>query len=166
VPAHEWGLDPSGFAAIDELRHSGRLPKHAHWFSSPERKAVDTARRLTDALLSGGNLTVVPELAEHRRDVHWFADANDFGEAVRRAFRHPDARAVPAWEPLAATRKRLLPAVRRILVEHVGDALVLCGHGTAWTLLVAELTCAEPDLGAWERLKMPDLWVLDLPPAG
>jgi broad specificity phosphatase PhoE len=55
-------------------------------------------------------------------------------------------------------------AVRRLRADHDGD-LAMVGHGTAWTALVAALTGRAPDLDAWERLAMPDLWVLDTPPA-
>ena len=153
-----WGLDPLGLADIDALGASGRLPSSAVWFSSPEAKALSTARRLTDL-----PVTVVPELAEHRRGVHWFEDPADFRAAVRRAFDDPATRAVPEWEPLDALRARLLPAVRRIIDAHPGTDVVLAGHGTAWTLIVSELTGAAADLDAWAALRMPDLWVVELP---
>jgi broad specificity phosphatase PhoE len=76
--------------------------------------------------------------------------------------RLPDVAAVPEWEPLAATRERLLPAVRRILAVHPAEDIVLVGHGTAWTLLVSELTASPPDLDAWAALRMPDVWRLDV----
>jgi broad specificity phosphatase PhoE len=95
--------------------------------------------------------------------VHWFEDGDAFAAAVRRAFADLDAPAVPAWEPLAQTRDRLVPAVRRVLEQHPTDELVLCGHGTAWTLLVAELTGATPDLEEWATLAMPDVWVVPRP---
>jgi 23S rRNA (adenine2503-C2)-methyltransferase len=60
---------------------------------------------------------------------------------------------VPTWEPPTPTRDRVVAAVRRLGSTHDGD-LVLVGHGTAWTLLVAELTGRPPDLDAWERLAM------------
>jgi broad specificity phosphatase PhoE len=161
-PPDEWRLAPEAFADIDRLRQSGRLPGTARWFSSPERKALETARRLTDGLISDGDVLVVPELAEHRRSVHWFDSETEFKDAVRRAFADPEAPAVPSWEPLSVTRDRLVPAVHRILVAHPDDDVVLAGHGTAWTLLVSELTGEPPDLAAWERLRMPDLWVVDL----
>lgn len=53
-----------------------------------------------------------------------------------------------------------MPAVRRILVAHPGDDVVLVGHGTAWTVLVAALTGRPPDLDAWAALRMPDVWVV------
>lgn len=158
APPETWALDPAGLDDIDALGASGRLPEPAAWYSSPEAKALGTARRLTDL-----PVTVVPALAEHRRGVHWFADPAAFRAAVRRAFDDPAARAVPEWEPLAVTRDRLLPAVRRLLDAHTATDLVLAGHGTAWTLLVSELTGAPPDLDAWAALRMPDLWVVERP---
>lgn len=55
---------------------------------------------------------------------------------------------------------RLLPAVRRILDVHGDDDVVLVGHGTAWALLVAELTGQAPDLETWRSLGMPDVITL------
>jgi broad specificity phosphatase PhoE len=158
TPPETWGLHPDGLADIDALAASGTLPADAVWCSSPEAKALGTAHRLTDL-----PVTVVPELAEHRRRVHWFEDPAEFRSAVQRAFDDPEVPAVPEWEPLAALKDRLLPAVRRILDAHADTDVVLAGHGTAWTLLVSELTGAPPDLDAWAALRMPDLWVVDLP---
>jgi broad specificity phosphatase PhoE len=156
-PPHEWGLDPAGFGAISALRDSGRLPGTARWFSSPEAKALETARRLTDTAV-----TVVDELREHERhSTVWFDDPAGFEAVVRRAFELPDEPALAGWEPLSATRDRLLPVVRRILADHPEDEIALAGHGTAWTLLVAELTGRPPDLEAWRRLSMPDHWVVE-----
>lgn len=152
-PAHDWPLDPDHVFAVDAMR--ARLPSGAAWFSSPEPKAHQTALRLADR-----PVTVVDELREHRRDSPGWID--DFPGTVRRAFARPDAAAVPGWEPLTALRDRLVPAVRRILAAHPGD-VVLAGHGTAWTVLVGELTGAEPDLDRWGALAMPDLLVLDRP---
>lgn len=158
TPAHTWELDPAGYADIDALAASGRLPEDAAWFSSPEPKILATARRLTDAPVEA-----VPGLTEHCRGVHWFADPAEFRAAVARAFEDPEASAVPEWEPLTRTRARLVPAVRRILAAQPDRDVVLAGGGTAWTMLVSELTGAAPDLEAWASLRMPDLWVVDAP---
>ncbi len=155
-PAHTWELDPQGYDDIWALRESGRLPSLAAWFSSPEPKALGTAGLLTDAQVG-----VVDDLAEHRRDSAGWID--DFEGVVRRAFADPARPAHVGWEPLADCRRRVVAAARPIVTALGDQDVVLVGHGTAWTLLAAELTGAEPDLDAWRALAMPDLIRLDGP---
>ncbi len=154
VPAHEWELDPAGYDDVWALRSSGRLPTSGVWFSSPEPKALATAELLTD-----GEVGVVDGLREHvRQSTEWI---EDFDDAVRRAFALPHAVAVPGWEPLDRCRDRVVSAAEGILTAHPDVAVVLVGHGTAWTLLAAAMTATEPDLGRWRALTMPDLLVLE-----
>ncbi len=147
APAETWDLDPSTYDDVWALRD--RLPADGVWATSPEPKALQTA-----SLLHDGQVAVVPALAEHRRGPAWL---DDFEATVARAFAEPDVPAHPEWEPLAACRDRVAAAVRSLLEEHAGRDLVLVGHGTAWTALVAELTRNPPDLDRWRRLAMPDL---------
>lgn len=157
TPAAGWDLDPAAYDDVWALRASGRLPARAAWFSSPEPKALQTAQLLTDT-----DVGVLDDLREHERTGEWL---DDFTGDVRRAFDHPDAAAAPGWEPLTACRERVVAAVRRVLEVH-GDEdgdedVVLVGHGTAWTLVVADLTGRPPDLDRWEGLAMPDVIAVD-----
>lgn len=138
-----------------QLRAAGVLPPDARWRSSPEPKAHQTAGRLR-----GGPVELVDDLAEQRRGPTWWPDPADFAAVVRRSVRHPDVPAVAGWETSSATRRRVGSAVRALL-RAPGD-LVLVGHGTAWTLLVADLTGQEPDLAAWQAMAMPDVCVLEV----
>ncbi|MCD4536039.1 phosphoglycerate mutase family protein [Nocardioides sp. cx-169] len=154
-PAAEWELDPAGFDDIWALRESGRLPEDAAWFCSPEPKAVGTAQLLTE-----GDVGIVEDLREQvRNSTDWL---DDHDAVVRLAFAEPDRSAHPGWEPLATCRDRIMTAVRRILDVHTGEDVVLVGHGTAWTLAVAELTGAPPDLERWAALAMPDVLAVPL----
>ena len=147
-PAHEWSLDPAYDDDVRALRP--RLPEQAAWYSSPEPKAYLTARLLTEQPIE-----IVPDLREHERhSTDWI---EDFEPVVRRAFAHPDVAAYDGWEPLADTRRRVVSAATTILGAHPSGDVVLVGHGTAWTLLVAALTAQEPDLDAWAGLAMPDV---------
>ena len=154
VPAAQWELDPAAYDDVWALRASGRLPHRAAWLSSPEPKAMQTAGLLTD-----GDVGVLPDLREHERSGEW---VDDFPAAVRRAFAEPDVPAVEGWEPLTACRDRVSRAVRRVLEVHGGDDVVLVGHGTAWTLVVADLTGRPPDLDRWQALAMPDVISLEV----
>ena len=149
-----WELDPDGFDGIWALRESGRLPERARWFTSPEPKAVATAQLLTD-----GPVAIVEGLREHVRETGDWID--DFEAVVRRAFADPDTAAYPGWEPLSAARERVVTTVRLLLAEHPLEDLVLVGHGTAWTVLVAALTGRAPDLDRWAVLGMPDVIEVD-----
>ena len=147
-PAHLWSLDPTYADDVRALRD--RLPEHASWYSSPEPKALGTAMLLTD-----DPVEVVDDLREHdRHSTDW---VEDFEAVVRRAFAEPDLPAYDGWEPLADTRRRVVAAVAGILDVHLVGDVVLVGHGTAWTLLIAALTGGQPDLDAWARLAMPDV---------
>nr|WP_301539679.1 histidine phosphatase family protein [Nocardioides sp. zg-DK7169] len=151
TPASSWDLDPAGFDDVWALR--ARLPQDAVWFTSPEPKAVATCQLLTE-----GDVGILEGLREQERGAAW---VEDLEATVRRAFAAPDEAAYPGWEPLAATRERLLAAVGPVRQAHPDEDVVLVGHATAWTLLAAELTGNEPDLARWARLGMPD--VLELP---
>ena len=147
-PAHEWELDPEYADDVRALRT--RLPEHAAWFSSPEPKALATAGLLTDEPIE-----VVGDLREHERNsTEWI---EDFEAAVGRAFDSPEVPAYAGWEPLADTRQRVVTAVEWILDQHPDHDVVLVGHGTAWTLLRAELTGEPVDLAWWSRLSLPDV---------
>ena len=151
-PAHTWSLDPAGYDDVWALRE--RLPRRAAWYSSPEPKAVETVQLLTDDPV--GELE---GLREHVRDSTDWLD--DFEGTVRRAFARPDEPAHPGWEPLSVCRDRVVAAVGPVLAAHVGEDVVLVGHGTAWTVLAAELTGHPPDLERWASLAMPDVIRVD-----
>ncbi len=147
-PAHEWHLDPAYDDDVRVLRD--RLPSGARWFSSPEPKAFLTARLLTEEPIE-----VVAGLREQERDTtDWI---EDFDAVVARAFAEPDLPAYDGWEPLARTRHRVVRTLQELLGRAGDRDLVLVGHGTAWTCLVADLTGRPPDPAAWATLAMPDV---------
>jgi broad specificity phosphatase PhoE len=156
-PAAEWSLHPDVEPELAALRHSGVLPTYARWFSSPEPKAFGTARALTDT-----SIGFVDGLREMSRPAQPWLGSEDWSALVRRSVDQPDVPAAPGWECASATSQRVVGAVRRILDSCPDDDVVLVGHGTAWTLVVAALTAQPPDLDAWERLHMPDHCALEV----
>lgn len=156
VPASTWVLDPTHEYLVTDLAARAPWRGDAVWFSSPEPKAARTA-----LLLAGREVPVVEDLREHDRgETAWVPD---FADAVCSAFAAPNSAARDGWEPIARTRARVVAAVRRIVSENHGKDVVLVGHGTAWTLLAAELSGTEPDLERWRTMAMPDVIVVERP---
>ena len=161
VPADRWQLSPGALPALTQLRLSGLIASGSRWFSSPEPKARESAEALTQSPVA-----VVEALREAERPAGWYQNATEFSALVRRSVLEPHTPAADGWEPAAATQARVLAASQAILAKTASDPVVLVGHGTAWTLLVAALTASSPDLDAWESMRMPDLAVLEVSASG
>ena len=146
----DWHLDPAGVDRVRSLADSARLPTRATWFSSPEPKARETARILTDR-----PVTVVAGLREQVR-LHVGRIA-DFPGVLGEAFARPARPAYDGWEALDATRARAARTVRDLLREHPRGDIVLVGHATHLALVVEELTGAAADPAAVNAMAMPDV---------
>lgn len=147
-------MDPEHEHDVAELAARVTWPDDAVWFTSPEPKAARTA-----LLLAGRSVDVIDDLREHDRGEAAWVD--DFQGAMAEAFAQPDSAARDGWEPLSETRRRVVGAVREIIAAYPERDVVLVGHGTAWTLLAAELTGTEPDLERWRAMAMPAVIVVD-----
>ncbi len=159
VEASRWPLSAAGEAAVLAVREEWSLPPDTTWRSSPEPKAHRTAE-----LLRGRDVGTVGDLREAVRPPRWY-DADEFARTVDRAHTEPVRPAAPGWEPADHTRTRVVGAVRDLLAGGPPE-LVLTGHGTAWTLLVAALTGAPPDRRSWRAMRMPDRCLLVVDPSG
>lgn len=146
LPRDEWPLDPAYDGDIGRLRRTEVLPASASWFTSPERRAVQTAE-----LLGHPEATVVDDLREQDRP-NGLVD--DLVSVVAQALAVPDQSPLPGWESARSMTDRLVAAVRPLMER--ADPLVLVGHGFALSLLVAHLTGSPPDLAVWRALLMPD----------
>lgn len=112
-------------------------------------------------LLRGAPCPSDDALRESYRPAEAYATVEQFSAAVRRSLRAPDAPVAAGWEPAASTGARVVAAAHELLARRPAQ-LVLVGHGTAWTLLVAALTGCPPDLDSWEAMALPDRCGLDV----
>lgn len=152
-PNASWPLAPEAAEGLAALRTSGRIPADAVWYSSPEPKALGTAEAL-----ASGKVTVVEDLREMERPAGPWLGGKEWHANVSRSMLSLDVPALPGWETGRAVTERIVAAVRALPVA--GD-VALAGHGTAFTLLVAALTGAPPDLDGWRRMALPDHLAMD-----
>ncbi|MGH3496495.1 MAG: histidine phosphatase family protein [Nocardioidaceae bacterium] len=164
VPPDRWELSDRGRSDLVALGAAGVLPSTDWWFCSPEPKAQQTA-----FVLHAGRIQIVDDLREAVRPADWLDDKEEFVAVVRHSLDVPADPVRPGWEPTRRVQERVVAAVERLSgeVALTEDAdVVMVGHGTAWTLLVAALTGAVPDLLAWQSMTMPDVAIVETGPPG
>ena len=152
TPAHAWPLSPEGTEAAAGLARSlPALPPPLSVVASSERKAIETAAQLTDAL-ELDPAAISAGLAEVQRP--WIE--GDYRAAARAYLRSGSA---PGWESHADACKR----VSRALAQHwrpEGTTLVI-GHGLAMSIWAADATNDLDIVEFWEGLTFPDAWLFD-----
>lgn len=153
LPA-DWQLHPERTEEVRALAASGYLPRSpdTRWCTSPEPKSIATATLLTRCLGIEVGVETVDDLREQHRPAGWI---EEFAVRNHRALVSENTPSAPGWETASSTRRRVVAAVRTLLADPARE-VVLIGHGTAWLLLVSELTSRPVDLMAWERLGLPD----------
>ena len=152
TPAHAWPLSPEGTEAASRLARSlPELPLPLSVVASSERKAIETAAPVTDALglepaaISAG-------LGEVQRP--WVE--GDFRAAARAYLRSGSA---PGWE----SRADVLQRVSRALAQHwrPEGTTIVAGHGLAMSIWAADAVGGLDIVEFWDGLTFPDAWLFD-----
>lgn len=155
APASSWPLSPRGRARCAPLAEALRPHAPGHIASSPEPKAVETARLLAAAL--GVGSSVASGLEEHHRETVPFLD--DFRARVAELFARPDER-VLGEESAAQARLRFSRALDHLVASWrwPGPPCVVA-HGTVLSLHLAHRLGLDP-ISLWDRLRCPSLLVV------
>lgn len=143
---------PSEFAAVD-------------WFSSPLKRARETARLLADARSRKGEIKIVAELAEQD-----FGEFNGLshGEVERRhpreyarLWRDPIAYVPPGGESFGDFYRRTADWWRRFREDNNGDCLLVAHSGT---IRVIRAVAADSSPSEALSLVVPHLLPFLIPP--
>lgn len=118
--------------------------------SSPEFKAIETARALTSQVAECP-ITIIDNLREITAPLVDYPE--DFRKQLKRLFEgHPDV----GWEDPERALARVLNAARVASRLAYPKQAVVVSHGRILTLLVSHLMRRSPTLALWEQIAMPD----------
>lgn len=158
MPAARWRLSAEGIARAAAL--AGRLqPGNAdRIFTSPEPKALHTARILGAAWTMP--VEEVAGLREHERPEARILPSDQFEERVRDVFARP-SEAVFGAESADAALGRFDFTVADLLEQSDRD-VVIVSHGTVIALFVAKHT-GRNAFEFWKQQQMPFAVTLELP---
>lgn len=155
-PPGEWGLDEGYAADLASFAETLRPLGIDGVVTSPEPKAVGTARAIVDALTVP--MSEDDDLREQGNGpIPWFSD-DEFRRVVAEHFRRPDEIVLGA-ESSADAGRRFAAAVERARARFRFPALV--SHGRVMCGYLAGVLERDPT-PIWSDLRMPDALVLDL----
>jgi broad specificity phosphatase PhoE len=129
----DWRLSRRGRERVEEILGRRWLRQTGRIVSSTERKAVETAGLISDAL--GLPFETASDMGENDRSATGFLEPPAFEKAADRFFAEPDA-SWNGWERAADAAARIVQAVELVLATHDSrQQLLLVGHGAVGTLL-------------------------------
>ena len=144
TPPEEWRPTPAGLEAAERLADEPFAQDLTLVASSPEPKAVATARPVAAA--AGVELRVEDDLREARRATPILArDAY-----VALVARYLAGEEIPGWEPPAAARARFAACVERLAAEAPGP-LAVVAHGLVMSFYLGY------GVEEWSALRLPDV---------
>jgi broad specificity phosphatase PhoE len=158
IPAREWKLSAEGRARCKRLAE--RLAHYApeRLISSLEPKARETSELVAKELDVSTN--ALEGLHEHDRSDVGYLSRDEFQEAVRKFFAHPDT-LVFGSETADQAHQRFQAAIHSVLSQFADQTIGIVAHGTVISLFVSRLTGLS-DLTIWKELGLPSYVVLDM----
>lgn len=153
TPVSEWDLTDDGEKAMEELLDSDIITDLDRVYSSPEHKALRTARAVAEE--SGTPLQEIDALQEVDRSGEGFIEDHDeYVQMVKQYLRNPT---VPFdWED----RKQVEHRIKRFLetVDTTDDRVMAVTHGMFLSTLLPRLEGEDPyefwqDLGFGETIE-------------
>jgi broad specificity phosphatase PhoE len=133
IPIPDWSLSAIGRQRIVDALEKPWLKTLRRIVTSDERKAVQTAGIIGDAM--GITIEVWPHMGENDRSSTGFLPPDQFEAAADQFFAHPD-RSWNGWETADDAQARIVEAVGGVLVDHPDDKPILfIGHGAVGALL-------------------------------
>ena len=158
-PMPEWQLSATGEQQARDLSRSPAWDGLALIASSPEAKAIATARPTADA--AGLELQIEPDLHEVDRGTTPLVSADEYHALVAAHFASPHE-SVSGWETADAARARVVACIDRLTAGADGTVCVV-SHGLVLSHYLADLRGLEaPSLDEWRAIPLPGIAVVDL----
>jgi broad specificity phosphatase PhoE len=159
TPSADWPLSAHGLARSRELGRRLGPVAAATIYSSTERKAVETARAIGEALQLP--VATAEGLHEHDRRGTPLLEPRELETAMRRFFAAPSD-CVFGRESAAAAASRFTRALDALTSTAAADDLVVVTHGTVMTLFLTGAGGIDP-YSFWRALPMPCAALVRLP---
>lgn len=157
----EWPLSSNGIRRCHRLVELLATAKIKYLFSSPEKKAVQTAEIIAKKL--DLTIQIEPGIHEHLRNPDQLPKSKqDFQVLVRQVFKFPN-QIIFGQETGDQAWQRFSSALIQLMSEHsiLSDQSIACvTHGTVMSLYISRLIGIEP-YSFWKKMSTPAYVILD-----
>lgn len=119
-------------------------------FSSPYKRALDTVTPIAEN--KGLKIEVVDNFYE-RTVGEWIDNFSEFAKNQWDDFNYK----LENGESLKEVRERIVPVFKHLVDQSDGD-IIICGHGTSFSVLFHELTNGNFGYKEFSEMQMPDVF--------
>ncbi len=139
IPVPDWPLSARGLMRMRAMLTQPWVGGIGHVVSSTERKAIDGARVLAEAL--GRQAVTHAGLGENDRSATGYLPRPEF-EALADAFFARPGESVRGWERAVDAQARIVATMRHVLATAPSGDVAVISHGGVGALLLCYLTAA------------------------
>ena len=158
--SHLWQLEPSAYAASQNLARELKGKSIDKIISSKEPKAAETARAIAQTLELP--FEMFKGLEEHDRTGVSFIESQDkWLKTLRAFFANPDS-LIFGNETAEQARLRFDESIKALIQTYPNGTLAIVSHGTVMALFISHYNNLNV-FEFWQTLKMPDYLELSLP---
>ncbi len=152
-PVSEWGLSNAGIEEMNKLIHSKKIDNISEIISSPENKALVTAKKISET--QDIEFYQEPLVAEVDRSKAGYIEG-DYKEIVKK-YLSGDLDFEYAWEPLESVKSRCKDLICNL--EEKRNILII-SHGMFLSILLSEYFNKDI-VEFWQELRFGELLEVD-----
>jgi broad specificity phosphatase PhoE len=139
IPVPDWSLSDLGRTRAEAAARSPALASVKSIYSSPERKAIETAEIFAAALKLSVNTR--DGLHENDRSATGFVPPNEFEKLADAFFANPHE-SIRGWERAIDAQSRIVTGIQKLVAEAPTGDIIVTGHGGVGTLLYCHMSGA------------------------
>jgi broad specificity phosphatase PhoE len=136
IPVPAWSLSPLGQARSRNFSRAPWLSRTTQIVSSGERKALETAAPIAEAL--GVEIEIREAMHENDRSATGFLPPAEFQQTADAFFAQPEV-SIRGWERAIDAQRRIVREVDIVLARAIAGDVLFVGHGGVGTLLLCHL---------------------------
>jgi broad specificity phosphatase PhoE len=149
-----WPLSEAGQSEANALAQQSFWREVAIIFSSPEPKALQTAKP------AACRWSIPLEAANCLHEVRRPHLIPDYENTIARFFSNPDS-SIEGLEPATKASERITRCIKRLSGKHPGKTLAIVSHGLVCALFLARLENRWPTVEEWQAIPFAGIAIVD-----